>query len=43
MQPGDVDITYANIEKAKQLLGYDPSIDITTGIKNFIGWMKASK
>ena len=43
MQPGDVDITFADIEKAKQLLGYAPSIDISTGIRNFIGWMNASK
>ena len=43
MQPGDVDITYADIEKAKQLFGYSPEIDIQTGIKNFIAWMVTSR
>ena len=38
MQPGDVDITFADIENAKKILGYSPSIDITTGIRNFINW-----
>jgi len=43
MQPGDVDITFADIEKARQVLGYAPSVDIKTGIGNFIGWMSAAK
>ncbi|MGG9960067.1 GDP-mannose 4,6-dehydratase [Ferruginibacter sp. SUN106] len=42
MQPGDVDITFADIENAKKILGYAPSIDISTGISKFVNWMKAS-
>jgi len=42
MQPGDVDITFADIENAKNILGYVPSIDISTGIRKFVNWMKAS-
>jgi len=38
MQPGDVDITFANIEKAKKLLNYNPSITLNEGIKNFVNW-----
>lgn len=38
MQEGDVDITYANIEKAKILLGYQPKVSIEKGIKEFIRW-----
>ena len=38
MQPGDVDITYADISKAKKLLGYNPSITFENGIKNFVAW-----
>ena len=38
MQPGDVDITYANIERAKQLLGYQPKFDFKEGIKRFVKW-----
>ena len=40
MQPGDVPITYANIEKAKKLLNYDPKIKIEEGIKRFVGWFR---
>jgi UDP-glucuronate 4-epimerase len=38
MQPGDVDITYASIEKAKSLLGYHPQYSFEEGIKNFVNW-----
>lgn len=38
MQPGDVDITYADISKARKLLGYNPSITFENGIKNFVAW-----
>lgn len=40
MKPGDVNITYANINKANQLLGYAPSTSVRTGIENFIAWYK---
>ena len=36
--PGDVPQTYANIEKAKTLLGFEPKTRITEGIKEFISW-----
>lgn len=38
LQPGDVPRTFADIEKARRLLGYTPRTDITTGIKNFVQW-----
>jgi nucleoside-diphosphate-sugar epimerase len=38
MQAGDVDITYADIEKARQLLGYSPATGIDAGLKKFIAW-----
>lgn len=37
-QPGDVPITYADISKAKKLLGYKPCVPIEEGIKRFISW-----
>ena len=40
MQPGDVDRTYACIDKAKELLGYEPSISFEDGIKEFVKWYK---
>ena len=39
-QQGDVDITYADISKAKELLGYDPKVKIEDGIKLFVNWFK---
>ena len=40
VQPGDVPITYANIEKAQQLLGYDPQTKIEAGIPRFVEWFR---
>jgi len=37
-QPGDVKITYADISKAKKLLGWNPTISIEEGIKGFVSW-----
>lgn len=43
MQPGDVDRTYACIDKAKKLLGYEPKTTFKEGIEKFIKWYKISK
>ena len=43
MQPGDVDRTYADITKAKQLIGYDPKTSFEEGIRNFVNWYKENK
>lgn len=40
MQPGDVPQTYANIAKAKKLLGYDPQTKIDEGIAKFTEWFE---
>lgn len=40
MQPGDVDRTYADISKAKELIGYEPKVTFEEGIKNFSLWYK---
>ena len=37
IQPGDVEVTYANIDHAKEKLNYKPKISIKEGIK-FIEW-----
>ena len=37
-QPGDVPKTYADITKAKELLGYNPSTDIKQGLQKFYEW-----
>lgn len=40
MQPGDVEKTYADITKAKTMLGYNPQTDFKDGIKKFVEWYK---
>lgn len=39
-QIGDVPRTWANITKSKQLLNYEPRMDIVTGIDYFVKWLK---
>lgn len=43
MQPGDVDKTYADISKAKKLIGYEPKITFEEGIQRFINWYKENQ
>jgi UDP-glucuronate 4-epimerase len=43
LQPGDVSITYANIAKARDLLGYNPQTKIADGIPKFVQWYLAQK
>ncbi|MBU3184313.1 GDP-mannose 4,6-dehydratase [Clostridium estertheticum] len=40
MQPGDVNITYANISKSKEILGYKPITNFDYGIHKFVKWFK---
>jgi UDP-glucuronate 4-epimerase len=38
--PGDVPATYADITKARRLLGYDPSFPLERGIPLFVEWYR---
>jgi UDP-glucuronate 4-epimerase len=40
LQPGDVLETYADIRKAKKLLGWEPKTEIEEGVKKFVEWYK---
>ncbi|PGS45140.1 epimerase [Bacillus cereus] len=40
MQPGDVKRTFADITKAKKLIGYNPQTNFENGMKQFISWYK---
>jgi len=42
MQPGDVPITYANIDTFVERTGFTPSISIEKGIKSFVDWYVSS-
>jgi len=39
-QPGDVERTYADITKAQQQLGYNPSTTIEQGLEKFAAWLQ---
>lgn len=39
-QEGDVIQTYADINKARRILNYEPVIDIESGIRNYFQWLK---
>lgn len=43
MQPGDVNRTFADISKAKRMLGYEPKISFEEGIQNFVEWYKKNR
>jgi len=40
LQPGDVNCTYADISKAKKILGYNPHTKFYIGIEKFIEWVQ---
>jgi UDP-glucuronate 4-epimerase len=40
MQPGDVPSTWASTEELYQATDYKPSVDIKTGVSNFVAWYK---
>ena len=42
MQPGDVPVTYADISKARRMLGYNPTTKIEDGIPKFVDWYRSS-
>lgn len=43
MQPGDVPLTYADIDKASKLLGYQPKTLLKEGLKRFVEWYQTNR
>ena len=41
-QPGEMPLTYANISKARKLLGYDPKTKFEYGLPRFVDWFLKS-
>lgn len=41
-QPGDVERTFASIDRAQERLGYRPKVAIEEGLAEFVGWFKAA-
>ena len=42
MQPGDVLVTYADVTKAKDRLGYRPSTTVREGLERFVAWYRGT-
>ncbi len=40
-QPGDVPITFADITRAREEIGYQPKVGIEQGVENFVKWFTA--
>lgn len=43
LQPGDVPQTFADVSKARALLGYNPQTKIEEGIRKFTEWFKSER
>lgn len=42
-QPGDVELTYADVSKARKMLGYQPQTPIRQGLTNFVHWFEGNR
>ena len=43
LQPGDVPITFADISKAREKLGYNPQVKVEKGIPLFVDWFRKNR
>ena len=43
LQPGDVPITWAKIDKATRMLGYRPTTSFEDGLHRFVHWLREQK
>jgi nucleoside-diphosphate-sugar epimerase len=41
--PGDVRATWADISKARKLLGWEPRVDLETGLRTCVDWYRAER
>ena len=39
-QPGDMPNTWADISKARRLLGYAPNVQLCSGLEQFVEWFR---
>ena len=40
MQPGDVDVTYADVTEFEKDFGFKPSVGLKEGLRRFVKWYK---
>ena len=43
MQPGDVVVTYADVTKAREKLGYRPSVPVAEGLSRYVEWVRGRR
>ncbi len=36
-------VTYADVSKARKLLGYEPKVNVEEGLKRFVAWLRAAE
>jgi UDP-glucuronate 4-epimerase len=41
--PSEPIVTFADVSKAKRILGYEPKVRVNQGLKNFVEWMRCEK
>ena len=41
-QPGDVPVTYASVEKARRLLGFEARVPLEEGLRRSVAWYRAA-
>lgn len=42
-QPGDVPQTYASIDKARRILGFEPKVQFAEGVARFVSWLRETE
>ena len=42
-QPGDVPQTWADISKARDMLGFNPTVPIEEGLRRFVAWFRSAQ
>ncbi len=42
-QPGDVPATFADVQKARRLLGFEPKVPIEEGLRRYVEWYRAAR
>ena len=43
LQPGDVPVTYASVEKAERLLGFRARVPLADGLRRTVKWFRADR
>jgi UDP-glucuronate 4-epimerase len=36
-------VTYADVSKARRLLGYEPKVNVEEGLRRFVAWLREAE